>query len=236
MQSTLSTVERSATTAHTHVFSNDHAQALDDLREAQILLARAWGRGSEDQRHQQPQRPHSSSNSSENNDHSREATPTTAGGTGLQPRQRDDISAGTTLHRTSQTLPRHADNIPDSYPPTADGTHTSGATNLENSTDHHPSATAAASAPPLSGASAQSLEDATARDIQRANERRAANEEYFKKVAAGVQEVVGRLEGVAEAMRRVEGRSRGLWEEGGSDSEGTEMGEGRKGGGEGGVR
>jgi hypothetical protein len=228
MQSTLSTVERSATTAQTHVFNDSHTQALDDLREAQILLARAWGRGSEDQRHQQPGRPHSSSNSSENND---EVTPTTASGTGPPPRQRDDISTGTTLHRTSQTLPRHADNITDSSPPTADGTHTSGTTNLENSTDHHPSATAtaAASAPPLSSASAQSLEDATARDIQRANERRAANEEYFKKVAAGVKEVVGRLEGVAEAMRKVEGRSRGLWEEGsaGGSEEGTERGQGR---------
>jgi hypothetical protein len=44
-----------------------------------------------------------------------------------------------------------------------------------------------------------------------------------------VQEVVGRLEGVAEAMRRVEGRSRGLWEEGASTT-GSEEGSATGGG------
>jgi hypothetical protein len=223
MQSTLSNVERSAATAHTHVFNDEHTQALDDLREAQILLARAWGRGSEDPRHHQ--RPHSSSNSSENNDSSREATTPTTATTTTAPPKREEISAGPTLHRTSQNFPRHAENntTSDSSPPTADDSNPNTTTAVNaGDTPHPPSAAAAASVPPLSSASAQSLEDATARDIQRANERRAANEEYFRKVAAGVREVVGKLEGVAEAMRRVEERSRGLWEDGTSVSSSAE--------------
>ena len=55
------------------------------------------------------------------------------------------------------------------------------------------------------------LEDETAQDIKLASERRAANEAYFKRVDAGVKEVVEKLERVAEAMRDVEGESRSLW-------------------------
>lgn len=47
MQSTLNEVELTAQNS-THVFGESHAKALDELREAQIALARAWGRGNED--------------------------------------------------------------------------------------------------------------------------------------------------------------------------------------------
>lgn len=47
MQSTLNEVELTAQSS-THVFGESHAKALDDLRDAQIALARAWGRGNED--------------------------------------------------------------------------------------------------------------------------------------------------------------------------------------------
>ncbi|KAH9826844.1 Disordered region of unknown function (DUF5315) [Teratosphaeria destructans] len=57
------------------------------------------------------------------------------------------------------------------------------------------------------------LEDETAADIRLASERRAKNEAYFRKVDEGVKEVVRKLEGVAEAMRGVEGESRSLWSE-----------------------
>ncbi|KAK5724893.1 hypothetical protein LTR17_013476 [Elasticomyces elasticus] len=47
MQSTLNEVELTAQST-THVFGASHAAALDDLRRAQVELARAWGRGNED--------------------------------------------------------------------------------------------------------------------------------------------------------------------------------------------
>ncbi|KAK3719438.1 hypothetical protein LTR37_004296 [Vermiconidia calcicola] len=48
MQSTLNEVELTAQSS-THVFGESHARALDDLRNAQIALAKAWGRGNETQ-------------------------------------------------------------------------------------------------------------------------------------------------------------------------------------------
>lgn len=48
MQSTLNEVELTAQSS-THVFGESHSRALDDLRNAQVALARAWGRGNENQ-------------------------------------------------------------------------------------------------------------------------------------------------------------------------------------------
>lgn len=47
MQSTLNEVEDAAQSS-THVFGASHAAALDELRKAQVELARAWGRGNEE--------------------------------------------------------------------------------------------------------------------------------------------------------------------------------------------
>lgn len=47
MQSTLNEVELTAQSS-THVFGESHAKALDDLRNAQVALAWAWGRGNEE--------------------------------------------------------------------------------------------------------------------------------------------------------------------------------------------
>jgi hypothetical protein len=47
MQSTLNEVELTAQSS-THVFGESHAAALDTLRLAQVELARAWGRGNEE--------------------------------------------------------------------------------------------------------------------------------------------------------------------------------------------
>jgi len=47
MQSTLNEVELTAQSS-THVFGESHAAALDELRKAQVELARAWGRGNEE--------------------------------------------------------------------------------------------------------------------------------------------------------------------------------------------
>lgn len=48
MQATLAEVELSAFSS-THVFGSAHNAALEELREAQIALARAWGRGEADE-------------------------------------------------------------------------------------------------------------------------------------------------------------------------------------------
>jgi len=56
-------------------------------------------------------------------------------------------------------------------------------------------------------------------DILVARKRREANERFFARVAEGVQDVVGKLEGVAGAMGRVERESRDVWS--GSESLGT---------------
>lgn len=48
MQATLAEVELSAFSG-THAFGSAHSAALDELREAQIALAEAWGRGEVDE-------------------------------------------------------------------------------------------------------------------------------------------------------------------------------------------
>lgn len=48
MQATLAEVEMSAFSS-THVFGSAHSAALEELREAQIALAKAWGRGEADE-------------------------------------------------------------------------------------------------------------------------------------------------------------------------------------------
>jgi len=63
------------------------------------------------------------------------------------------------------------------------------------------------------------LEEETERDILLARKRREANDRYFQQVNSGVLDVVGKLEEVAAAMRRVERESREIWSE--SDSGGV---------------
>jgi hypothetical protein len=65
------------------------------------------------------------------------------------------------------------------------------------------------------GMDPRQLEDDTLADIQRASERRKLNERYFKMVERSVRDVGDKLEGVASAMRGVEGEGRALWGDGG---------------------
>lgn len=53
MQNTLNEVELTAQSS-THVFGESHARALEQLRKAQVDLARAWGRGNQDERDTDP--------------------------------------------------------------------------------------------------------------------------------------------------------------------------------------
>lgn len=54
-------------------------------------------------------------------------------------------------------------------------------------------------------------------DIEAAKLRREANDRYFYKIQKGVLDVVDKLEGVAQAMGKVERESREVWA--GSESE-----------------
>ena len=50
-------------------------------------------------------------------------------------------------------------------------------------------------------------------DIAEARRRREANDKFFKRVGEDVVDVVGKLEGVAQAMAKVERESREVWNE-----------------------
>ena len=130
MQATLAEVELSAFSS-THVFGSAHSAALEELREAQIALAQAWGRGEigEDEELEE-----------------------------------DKAHAGKAKEEAKK-----------------DG-----------------------------GAEGGEEEDG---DIVEARRRREANEKFFRRVGEGVVDVVGKLEGVAEAMAKVERESREIWNE-----------------------
>lgn len=130
MQATLAEVEQSAFNG-THVFGSAHSAALDELREAQIALAKAWGREEE------------------------------ADDDGVE----------------------------------LDGGASPGKGKEDGRED------------------AESEEEG---DIAEARRRREANERYFRRVGDDVGDVVGKLEGVAQAMAKVERESREIWD--GSES------------------
>lgn len=181
MQSTLNEVEMTAQSS-THVFGEQHAKALDDLRRAQVELARAWGRGNQDQ-------PGEEDPTAVEFDRFR--------GADELARERREVGGANSGHskNTSRSDAGRGRDRAD--------TATSASTALSDESLR-------SDVTSKSGRS-QLLEDETAQDIKLASERRAANEAYFKKVEGGVREVVKKLEVVAEAMRGVEGESRSLW-------------------------
>lgn len=178
MQSTLDEVEMTAQSS-THVFGESHAKALDDLRNAQIALAYAWGRGNEESGLLNSTANEDISQFSMNSDRRQSTTDSTAGG---QTRHRADTqaSASTVLSDESTRSDETAKE------------------------------------------SRVQMEDETAEDIRRASERRGKNEEYFHMVEKSVNDVVGKLDVVAEAMRGVEAESRSLWS-GSSSGVGSEQ-------------
>ncbi|KAK3170941.1 hypothetical protein OEA41_003025 [Lepraria neglecta] len=130
MQATLAEVELSAFSS-THVFGSAHIAALEELREAQIALAQAWGRGEagEDEELEE-----------------------------------DKAHVGKAKEEAKKDW----------------------------------------------GAEGGEEEEG---DIVEARRRREANEKFFRRVGEGVVDVVGKLEGVAEAMAKVERESREIWSE-----------------------
>lgn len=132
MQATLAEVELSAFSS-THVFGSAHSAALEELREAQIALAQAWGRGEAGE---------------------------------------DEGLAEDKAH-------------------------------VEKAKDEAKKVSA----------EGEEVEEEEEADIVEARRRREANEKFFKRVEEGVVDVVGKLEGVAEAMAKVEKESRELWNE-----------------------
>lgn len=137
MQATLAEVELSASSS-THVFGAEHSAAMEELREAQIALARAWERS-------------------------------------------EEVDAADAAD--------------------ADGEIKGGEKEGKGKD------------------AAEEEKETEEADILVARKRREANERFFARVAEGVQDVVGKLEGVAGAMGRVERESRDVWS--GSESLGT---------------
>ena len=130
MQATLSDVEMSAFSS-THVFGSAHSSALDELREAQIELAKAWGRGEADE-----------------------------GVSGLESKIKTEDGKETVGKKDGDV---------------ADG------------------------------------ESDEEEDVLEARRRREANERFFSRVGQGVVDVVTKLDGVAQAMAKVERESREIW-------------------------
>lgn len=172
MQNTLNEVELTAQSS-THVFGASHAAALDDLRKAQVELAQAWGRGSEE----------------------------------VSLENADDVGE-MEVHRFKGADDLAADRVKTSIGSTGPSTRKRGDTQSSVSTVLSDSSVRS-NETARSGRS--QLEEETKEDIRRASERRGANEAYFKKVEKSVNDVVAKLEVVAEAMRGVEGESRSLW-------------------------
>lgn len=183
MQMTLNEVELTAQSS-THVFGATHSAALDELRRAQIELARAWGRGNEER------------------NAGVEAEKENAEGIDIQRfRGAEDLASDRSM-KASRARAMTADSastaLSDESVLTAEG-------------DSTGSAGAKGSGKRGGKGGASQLEDETAQDIRLASERRAANEAYFRKVDGSVKDVVARLQVVAEAMKGVEGESRSLW-------------------------
>ena len=141
MQGTLAEVELSASSS-THVFGAAHSAALEELREAQIALARAWERSEE-----------------------------------------ADAGDGDGEIKDDEKEGKGED-----------------------------------------GAKSGEEHESEEGDILVARKRREANERFFARMAEGVDNVVGKLEGVAGAMGKVERESRDVWS--GSESLGTTTGTG----------
>nr|POE72716.1 hypothetical protein CFP56_30656 [Quercus suber] len=183
MQTTLNEVELMAQTS-THVFGASHSAALDNLRRAQIELARAWGRGNEER------------------NAGVEAERESAEGIDIQRfRGAEDLASdrGAKAQRARAM--------------TADSASTALSDESVLTTDRGSTGSGGTKGSGKKGArgGASQLEDETAQDIRLASERRAANEAYFRKVDGSVKDVVARLQVVAEAMGLVEGESRSLW-------------------------
>lgn len=140
LQNTLADVELGA---RTRVFGPGHADALKELRDAQIQLARAWGPsgGSEEEKDR---------DGSKEDNKGRDEKGTERG----DKKERDKVARDDEERRRGE------------------------------------------------------------RDLSDAAARREANEIYFRQVKSGVQDVVGRLDAVAAAMKKVEMESREIWGEG----------------------
>ena len=141
MQATLAEVEISALSG-THVFGAAHSAALEELREAQIGLAVAWGRGEADE--------------------------------GEVEEKKEGLKRGKLKEGERERMEASVE------------------------------------------------DDGQEGDIEEARRRRDANERFFKKVGEGVVDVVGKLEGVAKAMAKVERESREIWS-GGDGLESTSV-------------
>lgn len=197
MQSTLEEVDLSASyniagTGGTgasnggiHVFGPEHAKVLEELRSAQMELAKAWARS--EVADEEEERRGVERNEKEN------LLTTGLGGkiAGIRP-----VPSDTGRSHPDQS---HAE-IEASY---------AGKSTAQTGSGSGPGVRTG------EAAGSQLMEEETKSDILLARKRREANDKYFKRVNEGVLDVVGKLEEVARAMGAVERESRDIWGEDG---------------------
>ncbi|KAJ9642370.1 hypothetical protein H2199_004750 [Coniosporium tulheliwenetii] len=180
LQSSLEEVELSAS-GGMGLFGAQHSRALEELREAQIALARAWAR-----------------REGEEGD---EGGGETDGGDGdgeggREEGERPLVAADALAGERSTKV--------------GSGAIGGGAVGVTRPRSATVNST-------RSNASERTqLEDETEKDILLARERREANDRYFRKVNAGVLDVVAKLEEVARVMKGVERESKEIWGDGDS--------------------
>ncbi|EON62793.1 hypothetical protein W97_02018 [Coniosporium apollinis CBS 100218] len=181
LQSSLEDVELSAS-GGTGLFGPQHSRALEELREAQIQLARAWARREGEEGEEEGGGEAGTDDSGEGGGERDGERPLVAADMLAAERGTKVGSGAIGGGAVGATRPRSA---------------TVGSTR--------------------SNASERTqLEDETEKDILLARERREANDRYFRKVNAGVLDVVAKLEEVARVMKGVERESKEIWGDGDS--------------------
>lgn len=191
MQNSLNEVELTAQSS-TNVFGASHAASLDELRRAQVELARAWGRGNEDRAAHAGTDVGADGKTMEQMQGRFSGAEEIVGDRADVAHKRPGGGRGRADTQTSAATGSTVLSDGEAASPTSPGRGSKGSGGKD-------------------GAGKSSLEDETAHDIKLASERRAANDRYFNKVDMAVKDVVTKLEGVAEAMKGVEGESRSLW-------------------------
>jgi hypothetical protein len=202
LQSTLSDIELSATSTSTsnpssssHVFNLAHAQALEELRAAQVELARAWGQTS-----------------------TFELDATTTGGVKRDKNQ--DIEAAESNAGIDNTLTRETQSKEGDVMEREKEDFKSGGSSSSN-TDATRLYQAAYSNTTHSNTTHSNTTHSTTTsgDMTQATLLRQTSDTYFTAVKQGVAQVVQKLNVVSKAMREVELQSRDIW---GDDDDGDD--------------
>lgn len=200
LQSTLSDIELSASGV-SHVFGPNHASALDDLRKAQVELARAWGpRAGPDGTLQDGGLGRISLAGGKSSKDDGESSGKQGQGNGAGLTKTDTQAGESNASIAADTKP---------------GTANTSSSNPHNDGRSNKSTPSQDKAKDTAHTRGVSVKEADA-DLDAAEQRRKESDAYFQKVKEGVADVVRKLDDVSRAMRHVEMESRDIWGDAGS--------------------